>query len=352
MAKKSEFEVLKDELKKTNKVLLFAYALIIVVTIGSLTVGNSGCCDCSQCNACCCCDTCVSAGCRGDCGCVNAGLEGTRVIDPYSGKSVSGAEYWCDYKSMPPTPGEPECDCGSSEDCPLQEGVCEGAVKKCCHKLKYTEGGGYDCACDKLFMPEWQACNVRVYREQAEDNGYPDAYQADEDLCDGLDNDCDGEKDEGCDEDKDGYCSEDYECTGTEFNCVSGECKDCDDSNALINTASQEVCDAAGVDENCNRLANEGCQCSPVGSEMPCPKTQGVCAEVKNICMDCSAADSTCLDTLHKSEWSACQYGMIEEYKSTEAEQYYCADGLDNDCDGKADCNDPGCGNFCMITPP
>ena len=63
-------------------------------------------------------------------------------------------------------------------------------------------------------------------------------------VCDGVDNDCDGTIDNGFDVDGDGYSS-----------CVD----DCDDTDASINPAAVEVCD--GVDQDCDGVIDQGTDC-------------------------------------------------------------------------------------------
>ena len=59
----------------------------------------------------------------------------------------------------------------------------------------------------------------------------PDAVE----VCDSIDNNCDGASDEGFDVDGDGYTS----CGG-----------DCDDGDGGINPSAAETCD--GIDNNCD----------------------------------------------------------------------------------------------------
>ncbi len=102
--------------------------------------------------------------------------------------------------------------------------------------------------------------------EDCEDGSTAIHPEADE-VCDGLDNDCDGEVDEDPvdgvvgwpDADGDGYGAEGEElasCAAIESYIAVGG--DCDDDDAQIHPEVEEVCD--GLDNDCDGLEDEGPQ--------------------------------------------------------------------------------------------
>jgi hypothetical protein len=99
-----------------------------------------------------------------------------------------------------------------------------------------TDGDGFgdpntsvdDCAAEAGYVADNTDCD---------DTQYSVAPNRSE-LCDGLDNDCDGDLDEDCEADADGD--------------GWGESLDCDDADSAINPDAEELCD--GVDNNCDGL--------------------------------------------------------------------------------------------------
>ena len=94
-----------------------------------------------------------------------------------------------------------------------------------------------------------------------------------DEVCDGFDNDCDGEVDDGFDADRDGYtiCGSDPLRPGDPL--IPGRV-DCDDASAAVHPGASEVCN--GIDDDCDGAIDPGCACT-VGEERACGEERGVC---------------------------------------------------------------------------
>ncbi|MBU6996166.1 MAG: putative metal-binding motif-containing protein [Theionarchaea archaeon] len=133
-----------------------------------------------------------------------------------------------------------ECDDTDPQVYPGAEEVCDGKDNDCDGQI---DEGCYTCSIDRDgdSFPECNDCN---------DNDrsiYPRAME----LCDGKDNDCDGLVDEGCcvcynDNDRDTY----------------SDCNDCDDTDPTVYPGAVEVCD--GKDNDCDGVIDEGSWCDYV----------------------------------------------------------------------------------------
>ena len=139
-----------------------------------------------------------------------------------------------------------------------------------------------------------------------EDNVCGTPCQPSEEVCDGQDNDCDDEVDEG------GVC--DTPCQPSEEVC-DGQDNDCDDEvdeGGVCDTPcqpSEEVCD--GQDNDCDNEVDEGGVC-----DTPCQPSEEVCDGVDNDCDEAIDEDGVC-DNCEPSE--------------------EICDGRDNDCDHEID---------------
>jgi hypothetical protein len=122
-----------------------------------------------------------------------------------------------------------------------------------------------------------------------------------EEICDGADNDCDGETDE----DLRRPCLS--ACGGGEETCREGIWVDCDAPLPFWETCN-------GRDDDCDGSVDEMCECRP-DETRPCGTEAG----------ECRPGAQTCL----AGAWSECQGGI--------APRDEVCDGLDNDCNGLSD---------------
>ena len=164
----------------------------------------------------------------------------------------------------------------------------------------------------------------------------PDARE----VCDGLDDDCNGLVDDLADTDScgPGLCSTAFKT------CVNGAQAACDLTQSPGYSAN-ELC-GDGIDNNCNGLVEEGCSCVLdagiscwTGSPSECPTDGGAC---KGIC-------SRGLQRCGPLSDGGIGYGSC--LGATQAQTESCSNALDDDCDGLSDCADPSCsGRSCNAT--
>ncbi|HPB50697.1 MAG TPA: putative metal-binding motif-containing protein [Myxococcota bacterium] len=170
----------------------------------------------------------------------------------------------CDDSNADINAGETEVCDGIDNDC---NGTTDDDGTVGC-LTRYLDGDG-----DGWGVAAFQVCRCQVEAPYTAtrtgdcNDGEPTVAPNKPEICDGLDNNCDGVKDPanttGCvsyyiDFDKDGFGVEtDYRClcgpTGSYISTVAG---DCNDYNASINPGRQEIC-RNDIDDNCSGIQDE-----------------------------------------------------------------------------------------------
>ncbi len=126
---------------------------------------------------------------------------------------------------------------------------------------KDADGDGYGNANDSSIASTQPDGYVVNDDDCNDDDADIDPYAAE--LCDGVDQNCNGQIDESCtsyyyDSDGDGYGDPNNTTSGmTQPDGYVTNSEDCDDLDATVNPAAVELCD--GIDQDCDGQADEGC---------------------------------------------------------------------------------------------
>lgn len=138
--------------------------------------------------------------------------------------------------------------CGAVEGTPTDE-ICDGIDNDCDGDTDEGFNVGTSCAAGMGVCRQTGSIVCDGAGEAMCDAVAGNPPQNPELSCDNLDNDCDGAVDEGCDDDNDNYCDAGMHRVGNPTVCPAGG-NDCDDTDASINPGAVEVCD--GVDNDCS----------------------------------------------------------------------------------------------------
>ena len=232
--------------------------------------------------------------------------------DGYGGSS---AACLCVAEGVYVTPLAGDCNESDSTVNPGKTEICDGKDNNC--------KGGSDEGCDDDGDKWCDANMVTIGQPGVCPNGGGDCDDSKStvhpgvtEICDNIDQDCDGTADNECDADNDGYCDKNKTVVGTPAVCNKG-LNDCDDANALVNPGKSEICDDA--DNNCDGVIDEKCDIdgdgyctnakSVIGTPKVCVKGVGDCndnndkiypgapEECNGIDDNCAGgADETCVD--------------------------------------------------------
>jgi hypothetical protein len=243
--------------------------------------------------------------------------------------------------------------------CFHEQGTCVDGVLQMCDPYLGAENeicDGLDNDCDGLTDEDLgkSTCGLGVCANTVANCSVGEPQECDpfqgvgEEVCDGLDNDCDGKTDE----DQPTLACGKGQCFHSQASCIGGQEHKCN----AFDGATKEVCD--GQDNDCDGDTDEDL------GEIPCG--EGLCYHVMPYCTDgkvavcnpflgvkpegCNGIDDDCNGLIDDGmglnscgsgtcfHWfEVCVEGELQECDPFEGAVEESCDGLDNDCDGKVD---------------
>ena len=260
-----------------------------------------------------------------------------------------------------PLPDGTPCDdglfCSDPDSCTA--GLCGGPERDCSDQDPCTRD-----ACDEAA----QACQHTVDPSL----GTPEGPVGDASCSNGSDDDCDGLTDQ--DDTDCSLCSSDADCDDgnscTRDSCISGQCSNdpaplegttCDDGlyctepdACTAGTCTGPERDCSALDDSCHRgycnEASSACEALPKPPGTACDDglyctdpdscQEGTCTGPDR---DCDDGDACTRDTCNE-ESDTCEH-VLQPLPGAEgpADEATCGNGLDDDCDGLTDGDDPDC---------
>lgn len=220
--------------------------------------------------------------------------------------------------------GTRECLNGVFTEClgqvfPSENEICDGIDNNCNGKTDEIEYGvcGPDVDTGVCFKGN-QVCF-------GDETICLDAVFASDEICDGLDNNCNSKTDEDLKQGCETLCG-----IGQET-CSSGNWINCDAPMPI-----EEVCD--GIDNDCDGEADEGCQCVP-GMVKVC-KEMNMINPVDNSTISCGIGVQVCtMISKTQFDWGQCVFVGIEPES---------CNSFDDDCDEVIDGFTAACGELLL----
>ena len=217
------------------------------------------------------------------------------------------------------------CDGQTDESFDLQNDVhnCGECGFSCVVEYGDPSVGSYTCEAGQCQVAVCLPNQYDINGDVSDGCEYPCVENSPVELCDGADNDCDGEVDNNPQDAP--ACDADGVCAGTQPVCTPAGLWECDyEANALANGWVYESNE--GTDNGCDELDND---CDGVTDEgynvgQPCFAGEGACrSQGTYVC----TADTTSTECDATPDWG-------------QQDSELC-DGVDNDCDGDVDELDP-----------
>jgi hypothetical protein len=279
----------------------------------------------------------------------NNAFQGRLVFEPYQIPANIQQNTWQEWDALAGkwwasgAPGNTVCP--QSSPCTWQQVLAAfpnaGVRNTAASPLLFRAGGpwapGFDGNVDAFVISVGGARITYDFEADADQDGDPDATDCAPfdpnrgstvtEVCDGVDNDCDGDVDEGvtttfyqdADGDTYGDAGSSVQACATPPGYVSDN-TDCDDGDAAVNPGATEVCN--GIDDDCDGEIDEGVTTTFYqDADGDGYGNAGVTTQA------CSAPAGYVADNTDCNDGNASAYPGATEV----------CDGVDNDCDGEID---------------